>query len=148
MEIVERDNVLRMLQRATCGEGAGANSGWRCEASTPAGVVVEATACSPRTDRPWFDITILNVHDKNGYPACTATAYDNSGQALFDWGIPISSVGPVPAGPPVSRGTRLHLIWYFDNPAGDYVKRASWRPTTITRYKATCHGRSSSEVPN
>ena len=114
------------------------------------GMVVEAAACSPRTDQPWFDITIINVHDDNGYPVCTATAYDTAGHALFDWGIPISNVGPIPAGPPVSRGTRLHLIWYFDHRAGDgsYVQRASWRPTTITRYKATCHGRSSSQVPN
>ena len=114
------------------------------------GMVVEATACSPRSDRPWFDITITNVHDDNGYPVCTATAYDKAGHGLFDWGIPISNVGPVPAGPPVSRGTRLHLLWYFDHPASDgsYVKRAAWRPTTITRYKATCHGRSPSQVPN
>jgi hypothetical protein len=112
-------------------------------------MVVEATACSPRSGRPWFDITIINVHDNNGYPVCTATAYDEAGHALFDWGIPISNVGPVPAGPPVSRGTRLHLIWYFGNPAGDgsYVKRSSWRPTTISRYRATCHGRPSSQVP-
>jgi hypothetical protein len=75
------------------------------------GMVVEATACSPRPDRPWFDITIINIHDKNGYPDCTPTAYDKAGHALFDSGIPI------------------------------------WRPTTITRYKATCHGRSSSQVP-
>jgi len=112
-------------------------------------MVVEATACSPRTDRPWFDITIINVHDNDGFPVCTATAYDKVGHALFDWGIPISDVGPIPAGPPVSRGTRLHLIWYFGNPAddGSYVKHASWRPTTISRYRASCHGRPSSQVP-
>jgi hypothetical protein len=112
-------------------------------------MVVEATACSSRTDRAWFDITIINVHDKNGYPDCTATAYDKSGHALFDSGIPISNVGPMPAGPPVSRGTRLHLIWYLAprTDDGSYINHAPWKPTTITRYKATCHGRPSSQVP-
>jgi hypothetical protein len=112
-------------------------------------MVVEATACSTGTDRPWFEITITNVHDKNGYPVCTATAYNKAGQALFDWGIPISVVDPFPAGPPLIPGTPLHLVWRFGNRTGDgsYIKHAAWKPTTITHYKATCHGRPSSEVP-
>jgi hypothetical protein len=112
-------------------------------------MVVEATACSPGTDRPWFDITIINVHDQDGYPACTATAYDKAGHALFDSGIPISNVGPMPAGPPVTPGTRLHLIWYLAprTDDGSYIKRATWTPGNINRYEATCHGRPTSQVP-
>jgi hypothetical protein len=112
-------------------------------------MLVEATACTPRADRPWFEITIINVRDKNGYPDCTATAYNKAGQALFDWGIPISVIGPVPAGPPVTRGASLHLVWYFDprTEAGSYIKRAAWTPGIIGRYSATCHGRPPSQVP-
>jgi hypothetical protein len=112
-------------------------------------LMVEATACSPRTNRPWFEITIINLHDNDGFPDCAATAYDKAGQGLFDEGVPIGIVGGEPSGPPVSRGTRLHLIWYFSprTDYGSYVKHASWRPTTITRYQATCHGRPTSQVP-
>jgi hypothetical protein len=46
-------------------------------------LMVEATACSRRSDRLWFDITIINVHDNDGFPDCTTTAYDQAGQALF-----------------------------------------------------------------
>jgi hypothetical protein len=104
--------------------------------------------CSPGAGRPWFAITLKNIHDQNGYPDCQATAYNRAGQPLFDQGVPIGIIGGEPSGPPVNRGTTVHLVWYFP-PAtdGTYVNRASWTPSSIRRYFAVCHGRPPSQVP-
>jgi hypothetical protein len=105
--------------------------------------------CPAGTDRPWFEITVTNVHDHNGYPDCQATAYNRAGQALFEQGVPIGIIGGEPSGPPVNRGTTVHLVWYFGDPTtdGSYVNRASWTPSSIRRYSAVCHGRPTSQVP-
>jgi hypothetical protein len=105
--------------------------------------------CSPGVDRPWFAITIRNVHDDNGFPICQATAYDRGGEALFDQGVPIYVVGGEPSGPPVNRGTTLRLVWYFNQPTADtsYVQHRIWKVGLITRYTVSCHGRPDSQVP-
>lgn len=100
--------------------------------------------------QPWFQITVTNVHDANGYPVCRATAYNRVGQALFDRYVPTGVVGGGPSGPAVERGSTLRLIWYLDPPNDDpsYVQHASWTTDEISRYSATCHGRPQSQVPN
>jgi hypothetical protein len=55
--------------------------------------------CSPDRARPWFEIGIRNIHDENGFPICTTTAYDGAGRRLFERGVPIQVVGGEPSGP-------------------------------------------------
>jgi hypothetical protein len=105
--------------------------------------------CSPGSDRPWFAITIRNVHDHNGFPVCRATAEDGAEEALFDQDVPIYVVGGEPSGPPVNQGTTLRLTWYFNQPTADtsYDQHRTWKAGLITHYAVSCHGRPDSQVP-
>jgi hypothetical protein len=103
--------------------------------------------CAQSAGRPWIDLVLKNVGDRNGYPVCTVTAYNRSGAPLFDQDIEFPSGSP--AGPAVREGTRLAMIWYLPRVTNDpsYVEHRHWTPADIVRYRASCHGRPESEVP-
>ena len=105
--------------------------------------------CTTGAGQPWFRIVVTNRSDGDGYPVCRATAYDSAGKPLFDRLVPIEVVGGEPSGPPVSRGTTLRLIWYFDPPNQDpsYAQKSAWSVDDISRYTVTCRGRPPSQVP-
>ncbi len=112
-------------------------------------MVAPSGYCSPPARRPWFRITVGNVHDANGYPVCSTTAFDRTGRALFTRDVPMGLVGGEPSGPAVRRGTTLRLTWYFDAPTHDpsYTQEAPWTSADIRSYSATCHGRPEWQVP-
>lgn len=103
--------------------------------------------CAGGNGRPWFEIRLRNVSDVLGYPTCTVTAFDRSGDSLFDQHVwfPVNS----PAGPAVIKGTAIHFTWYFgaakDDPS--YVGHRTWKSDQINRYTVSCHGRPDSQVP-
>jgi hypothetical protein len=102
--------------------------------------------CAPSQDRPWFDIRVRNVSDSLGFPVCRAEAFDQNGDALFDQDVPIYILTTI-SGPPVIKGTSIHLVWYFSESDSSYVEHRPWKPTQIDHYTASCHGRPDSQVP-
>jgi hypothetical protein len=104
-------------------------------------------ACLAGDGKAWFSLRLLNVADDLGNPTCRATAYDVGGRALFEDDLPLGLVN-FPAGPPVVKGSMFRFVWYL--PIGDprtYVERQHWTPGAVDHYTASCHGRSSSNLP-
>jgi hypothetical protein len=104
-------------------------------------------ACLAGDGKAWFSLHLVNLSDDLGNPTCRATAYDLSGRALFEDDLPLGLIN-FPAGPSVVKGSTFQFVWYL--PIGDpqtYVERQHWTPSAVDHYTASCHGRSSSQLP-
>jgi len=92
-----------------------------------------AMQCTNASHGVWFDVTVENLGDQEGFlKTCTVEGLDSSGRRVFK---AIMSFFPIqwPPGPPVNAGESRTFRWY-----GLVVDPTTAREGSVGRYTTAC----------